>query len=190
MPVECERKIILKDLPNAQRVLSELRLQHQSIDQHYMDDNARVRRIMLKAPGGASMGISYTFTYKRMIQGRLLELPPNETISADDYYLAVAASVKALIKTRYALPRRGHTWEVDFLYNSKFDIGGPLYFGLAECEFEEGKMPGDEMIPEDLLPFVDLIVPIEHNYLFTNARLTDVEYARTAVERYRAGTLS
>lgn len=172
MPIEYERKIILKDAGRLREALLAAGLRPMAFEQFYLNDHARFRRV--RADDGT---VRYLFTYKQAIGGKLLELE-NE-ISGEDYGLAREGAISSLRKERFVLEGEdGNRWEVDFI----LDSDGGIRFGLAEVELEEW---APWAIPVALEPYVDVVVPHGDNALFSNVRLADAAYASDVVRLYR-----
>jgi len=184
MAVEHEHKIVLK---NADELHASLLAHNKAflfeIEQFYLDEHARYRRIVNFPRSARAKVETYTFTYKRMIGDRLLEEEKETT--REDFELARTAAVSSLVKHRFKFPghKRRHEWDVDFLLTGRPEEGGKVYFGMAEIETPEGAEWA--MLPF-LEPYVELVVPREHSRMFTNARLTDPAYAARVLDEYRA----
>lgn len=186
MAVEHEHKIILNNWDDLYAKLAEDRSRLVAIEQFYLDDHARYRRIHNFPLSQRGYREDHTFTYKRLIGDRLLEEEKKAT--REDYDLARTAAVSSLFKHRFKFPvSRSHHWDVDFLMTGRPDEGGKIYFALAEIETPEGA--DWKMLPL-LEPYVELVVPREHNHMFTNAKLTGVGYAAQVLDHYRSAVLT
>jgi hypothetical protein len=183
MAVEHEHKIILKDWETLHARLMEDKSRLVSIEQFYLDEHARYRRIHNHPISRRGYVEEYTFTYKRKIGDRLLEEEKESTKA--DYELARTAAVSSLFKHRFKYPgeTRKHHWDIDFLMTARPEEGGRIYFAMAEIETPENAR---WRILPILEPYVELVVPREFSHLFTNARLTDQSYAAGAMDGYRA----
>lgn len=180
MPVENEDKYVLgmgraDALRDALGALGPASLIHQ----FYLLPQVRYRRT--EVLGG---GTSFEFTFKQLIQGRLLE--ENFDVTEESFRLAQLAAVGVIDKVRYKMPdaHPGAAWDIDFLLDAPASLGGRSIFAMAECEFPEG---GSHGMPDILAPHVELAVPREDAHLFSNARLSTPGYADGLLERYRAG---
>lgn len=187
MAVETEFKFVLKNPEALRDLLVKGGGDCNEIDQVYISKGARFRRSrrvrlnkgVLDTP--ANFGAAYSFTYKQMIDGRLLEM--EMTASREDFDLALKADIGRLRKLRFRVYFEGNTWDIDFL----IDENNAIYFAMAEVEVypEDAQCPA---VPKKLAPYVEFVVPREHSYIFTNARLTDREYADRVMEIYREET--
>jgi len=183
MPVEHEHKIVLKDAERLFASLSPAMYRLRTIEQFYLNDNARFRHIRYHPSVPGSPVSEYTFTYKQMIGGRLLEIEPREGVSKEDFELARQAAVSSLVKQRFVMgDNDGNHVDVDFLLTARPEEGGTIYFAMAEVETEEG---ADWTLLPFLEPYVELVVPREFSGMFTNARLTDQSYAASVLDEYR-----
>jgi hypothetical protein len=183
MPVENEDKFVL-GLDGAGVLRDRLGALHSGrlIDQIYLNPQVRYRRI--RDLGRPTAPPEYEFTFKQLIEGRLLEQPCAAT--AEDFELASLAKTSFVHKARFSFPdgSPGAHWDVDFLLDAPAEKGGRLVFAMAECEYPEG---GSHGMPDILAAHVVLAVPREHSHLFSNARLSEPGYAATLLERYRDG---
>lgn len=180
MAIENEFKFILQVSPELRDMLRHEEIPDDfeygycdRIEQFYLSDHVRFRHV----PDAEHPHI---FTFKQMIDGRLLEI--ETPVSAEDFDLAKKAATHGLKKERHVvyehLDEGSLKWEIDFLFD-----GEEQYFALVEIEVpEDSEVP---LFPPFLKPYLVQRVPQEHNIYFTNFRLTDVAYARTAVEEYR-----
>lgn len=182
MPVENEDKYVLTGAESLRDALAALH-PCDLIEQFYLIPQARMRRTVRFEPGGAA-SVSLEFTYKQLIEGRLLELPV--PVTDDDFALARKAATGTVDKARFSFPgdEPDARWDVDFLLDGPAVNGGRCVFAMAECEYPEG---GAHSVPEILRPHVALAVPRGDAHLFSNARLSQPGYADGLLERYQAG---
>jgi CYTH domain-containing protein len=180
MPVEYELKFVLSDPDGHLRHNLAQVADSFEIEQIYTPKGARLRRLR-EIPFEE---ISYTFTFKESINGKLLEF--EDSVDAQDYELARSGAASELFKIRYKIPVDGGDWDVDFLMTGRPEEGGQVYFVMAELELPEGA-PWELL--DILKPYLVLQVPYEDSTYFTNRKLCDVGYAREVTERYLAGDL-
>jgi len=186
MPIEHEHKIVLRDAERLFASLSPAMYRLRTIEQLYLNDNARFRHIRYDPSVPNSPVSEYTFTYKQMIGGRLLEIEPREGVSKDDYELARTAAVSSLVKQRFVMADHdGNHVDVDFLLTARPEEGGTIYFAMAEVETDED---AQWSVMPYLEPYVELVVTREFNWMFTNARLTDRSYAARVLNEYRVAS--
>ena len=159
-PIETERKFLIR-MPHPDE-LAEASVK--AIEQTYLetDDscNARVRRIV------TDNGVSYVKTVKRRLS--VLSCLEEEGEISEAQYLEELKSAdktkKTVVKTRYALPYRGHTVEIDVY---------PFWSDRAILEVELASE--DESF--ELPAFVDVIKEVSDDGRYKNTNLAaDVPY--------------
>lgn len=173
MPIENEHKFVLKNHEELFQQLNQHHKQH-LLDQFYLNENARFRRVEIEG----REAVERCFTYKQMIDGKLLEI--ERLVSEADYLLAAGSAVSSLSKVRFKLlgAEPDTIWDIDFLLTHS---GGDIYFALAEVEFPIG---ATYAVPQEIAPFIALAVPPESSHLFTNKRLSNQSYARMVLNNY------
>lgn len=178
MPVEHEFKFIVKNATELRERLNNHDLSDDvewgwvsHIEQFYVSENARFRHTREKIQ-------PYVFTYKQMIDGKLLEIETD--VLEADFELGKLAKTTGLIKERYVIfDKNDYRWEIDFLLTET----GEVYFSLFEVETEPTVTSMTP--PAFLAPYVELAVPREHSIFFTNQRLSDQAYAAEVMKNYR-----
>ena len=137
MPIENERKFVLKD-----DAALEARLAHEPgvtrsfLRQAYLDvSGMRIRSV--EADGT----IRHVFTYKRLIDGQVVEIEAD--ISVLDFERLWSQRRETLQKARYSWPDGPFHWDVDFFKTAD----GRTYFAQAEVE-----MPEEQIEPPPLPP--------------------------------------
>ncbi len=137
MPIENERKFVLKEAGTLEAALAATTGVHRSLlHQAYLDvSGMRIRAI------DGTHGPSHVFTYKRPVNGQVVEIETE--ISREDFDKLSTQCVERLRKVRYSWTDGPFHWDVDFF---KTD-GGATYFARAEVE-----MPEDHREPPPLPP--------------------------------------
>jgi CYTH domain-containing protein len=174
MPIENERKFVLKDDGEL-----EARLAHgpgvtQSLlRQAYLDvSGMRIRSV---EAGGA---IRHVFTYKRPIDGQVVEIETD--ISAIDFQRLWSQCRETLQKARYSWPDGPFHWDVDFFKTAD----GRTYFAQAEVEMpEEQKEPPP--LPASLAGHLLATVPAG-DQRFASKRLADPAHAEKLLADIRS----
>jgi len=160
MPIENERKIVLRDIKPEDFDGTWTR---QVLRQGYMENGNRIRW------GFDTDTIARTFTAKHWVKDELVEIEVN--ISSDDYDKLWTITNKQLVKTRFSKKFKDELWEIDFFG----DENNP-YFVMAEVELPEGRLVSYTEPPELLH---HILYAVEHSdNRFTSKKLTDEEYAR------------
>lgn len=159
MPIENERKYVLKD---AQKLYTALKAEGQvpvQIYQGYVNENTRVRKI-IHAPNYIWM-----FSAKFPVQDEMVEI--EKIISEDDFNKLWSISQPRLRKERFAYHIGDITWDIDFYID-----GGTIYFGLAECEMPVNFEKPKEYF-EKISQYVIYEVPKSEQSKYSAYRLAD-----------------
>ena len=167
MPVENERKLVLRDLDGA----LERRLEATCppwrrffIRQAYLDaPGLRIRRF-----DSDERQERHIFSFKRPIGGEMVEIETE--ISAVDFERLWSLRREALEKVRFHLDDGDCGWDVDF-----FKHDSATLFALAEVEMPEGRRDPPPP-PAILVPHVALLVPVGDDR-FASKKLADPAYA-------------
>jgi hypothetical protein len=171
MPIENEYKHVLRDDDGSLETKLSSSWPKLEIEQFYLGDRqARFRRIV-----DAAGLVSFVFTFKQSIAGKLLEI--ETPVTQDDFDLARTASTGGLHKTRFVRSEGQVHWDVDFLYEV---VDGRRaqrpYFVMAEAEMADGMSEHD--VHPEILPHLVYSVPKDESHVFTNGKLIDPAYAR------------
>lgn len=174
MPIENERKFVLKDDGALEARLADWPAVTQSfLRQAYLDvSGMRIRSV--EAQGT----IRHVFTYKRPIDGQVVEIETD--ISAIDFRRLWSQRRESLQKARYSWTDGPFHWDVDFFKTAD----GRTYFAQAEVE-----MPEEQVEPPPLPPSLAghlLATAPAGDPRFTSKRLADQAHA----ERLLADILS
>lgn len=177
MPFEHEHKFILTDFRTLFDRLNAKHKQH-LIDQFYISDNARFRRVETEG----DPRITHCFTYKQRIAGRVMEF--EQPVSSGDFHHAFKEHVGALYKIRFKIPSDDPevTWDIDFFLTDRICGGGSFYLAMAEVEHPPGR---EYTIPEYLEGHILTKIPEQDAHLFSNRQIQDQEYTREILVRYR-----
>ena len=137
MPIENERKFVLLDDGKLEQQLAHVPGVTKSfLRQAYLDvSGMRIRS--LEADGRKR----YVFTYKREVDGQVVEIETD--ISALDFDRLWSQRREMLQKARYSWNDGPFHWDVDFFKTDQ----GRTYFAQAEVE-----MPADDKAPPPLPP--------------------------------------
>jgi CYTH domain-containing protein len=137
MPIENERKFVLKDDDDLERSLAgEPGLTRSFLRQAYLDvSGMRIRSI---DEGGA---IRHVFTYKRPIDGQTVEIETE--ISPVDFERLWSQRRETLQKLRYSWTDGPFHWDVDFFKTDD----NRTYFTQAEVEMPEGQTEPPSLPP-------------------------------------------
>ncbi|WP_421998723.1 hypothetical protein [Reyranella sp.] len=137
MPIENERKFVLKDEAALEATLAARPdVTRSLLRQAHLDvSGMRIRSV---ESGGA---LHHLFTYKRPIDGQVLEIETE--IDGSDFARLWSQCRETLVKVRYSWPDGVFHWDVDFFKGGD----GQTYFAQAEVE-----MPEDHTEPPPLPP--------------------------------------
>jgi CYTH domain-containing protein len=137
MPIENERKFVLNDDGNLEASLAgRPGVTKSFLRQAYLDvSGMRIRSVE------SSGAIQHVFTYKRPIDGQVVEIETE--ISAIDFERLWSQRRETLQKARYSWPDGPFHWDVDFFKTGE----GRTYFAQAEVE-----MPEEQREPPPLPP--------------------------------------
>lgn len=180
MPVEHEYKYILDD--NCSELLDKLERKYakQHIHQVYLTKNNRFRAIVKQTKKTTS--VNWYHTFKKKIDGEVLEIETGIT-NEDFDMICRAENLGALHKIRYTIPQLHGQWDIDFLLTAPLAEGGTIYFCCAECEQPKEY---EVVVPKVLSKFIRWEVPYEHSTVFSNFKLSNREYAATALENNKS----
>ena len=137
MPIENERKFVLKDAAKLETALTATAGVHRGLlHQAYLDvSGMRIREI------DGAHGVRHLFTYKRPVNGQVVEIETE--ISREDFEKLSSQCIERLRKVRYSWTDGVFHWDVDFFKTET----GETYFAMAEVE-----MPEDQREPPPLPP--------------------------------------
>lgn len=137
MPIENERKFVLKDAAKLETALAATPGIHRGLlHQAYLDvSGMRIREI------DGPRGLTHVFTYKRPVNGQVVEIETE--ISREDFEKLSSQCIERLRKVRYSWTDGAFHWDVDFFKTET----GDTYFAMAEVE-----MPEDQHEPPPLPP--------------------------------------
>lgn len=179
MPVEHEYKYILRD--DNKELIKELCEKYpiQHIHQVYCTKNNRFRAIVKE--GKKKTTAKWYHTFKKKINGEVLEIETE--VAFEDYkMICEAENLGELHKIRFTIPQEHGQWDIDFLLTAPLAKGGEVYFSCCECEQPK---EFDVSVPLILTKFIRFEVPHEHSTVFSNFKLSNQEYASTAIESNR-----
>lgn len=127
MPIENERKFVLRDDGKLEGLLAARPgVSRNFLRQAYLDaPGLRIRSI--EADGR----IDHLFTYKRMIDGQVVEIETG--LSAIDFARLWTQRIESLQKVRYSWEEGRFHWDIDFFRRDD----GSTYFAMAEVEMPE-----------------------------------------------------
>ncbi|MCA0249073.1 MAG: hypothetical protein LCH93_20870 [Proteobacteria bacterium] len=127
MPIENERKFVLRDDGKLEGLLAARPgVSRNFLRQAYLDaPGLRIRSI--EADGK----IDHLFTYKRMIDGQVVEIETG--LSAIDFARLWTQRIESLQKVRYSWEEGRFHWDIDFFRRED----GSTYFAMAEVEMPE-----------------------------------------------------
>lgn len=173
MPIENERKFVLKDDDHLEATLAGAPgVVRCFLRQAYLDaPGLRIRS--LEGEGGRR----HVFTYKRPVDGQVVEIETD--ISAQDFERLWTQRRETLEKARFSWTDGPFHWDVDFFKGAD----GRTYFAQAEVE-----MPEDAREPPPLPPLLKdhlLAVAPEGDPRFTSKRLSDQAHAMALLEDIR-----
>jgi CYTH domain-containing protein len=165
MPIENERKFVLKDDGGLEaRLAKGAGVTRSFLRQAYLDvSGMRIRSVE------ANGTIRHVFTYKRLIDGQVVEIETD--ISAVDFERLWSQRRETLQKARYSWPDGPFHWDVDFFKTDD----GRTYFAQAEVE-----MPEEQREPPPLPPSLAghlLATAPAGDQRFTSKRLADRVHA-------------
>ena len=173
MPIENERKFVLENDGNLERLLGQAPgVKRAILVQAYLDTpGLRLRAI---EAGGR---LRHIFSYKRAISGQVVEIETE--IDDADFRRLWSLRRETLWKVRYSWPDGRFKWDVDFFKA----IDGKTYFVLAEVEMPEG-VTAPPPLPPSLAPHLLTQAPHE-DPRFTSKRLSDRVYAERLLQVIR-----
>jgi CYTH domain-containing protein len=165
MPIENERKFVLKDDAELEALLSKgAGVTRSFLRQAYLDaPGLRIRSI---EGDGATR---HVFTYKRLIDGQVVEI--ETAISAVDFERLWSQRRETLQKARYSWPDGPFHWDVDFFKTAE----GRTYFAQAEVEMPE-EQAEPPPLPQSLAGHLLATAPAG-DQRFTSKRLADQAHA-------------
>ena len=172
MPIENERKFVLKDEATLEAALAASDgVTRSLLRQSYLDvSGMRIRSIEDAA------GLRHVFTYKRLVNGQVVEIETE--ISRADFDRLSTQCIETLRKVRYAWADGPFHWDVDFFKTDD----GRTYFAQAEVEMpEDHETPPP--LPPRLAPYLLATVPAG-DQRFASKRLANrvhAEALRTAI---------
>lgn len=150
MPIENERRYLLRDYDDLEIALKKMYFVPEIIQQGYLDVNTRIRRIL----DGDT-----TFTWKkRLSDGKTMEIETR--ISEIDFDLLFKECERHQTKRRYTFFHGSLRWDVDF----HFDNTG-VFFARAEVE-----MPAE--MKEPPIPFWAI-----HPHIVAKVDLDDTRFS-------------
>lgn len=195
MPVENERKYVLRHSPELEGVLRASGTPAKGLRQGYLPGDARIRGT--RQPPGFfehSDKETYTFTYKIMVGADLIEI--ESFLSREDFEKLWPITEKRLMKTRFVFKETipwGHfvnrsvQWDIDLFYD-----GAENYFAMAECEMPYGMdefplhVESPDGSPSSIVKkFLRYQVDRSEQIDFTNTKLADREYADSVLNTRR-----
>lgn len=176
MSIEHEYKYIL-DSDNTElinKLSSKYATQH--IHQVYSTKNNRFRAIVKH--GKKKTSVKWYHTFKKKINGEVLEIETE--VEKDDFdMIQRGENLGELYKIRFTIPQEYGQWDIDFLLTAPLANGGTVYFSCCECEQPKEY---EVIVPKILAKWIRYEVPHENSTLFSNFKLANQEYARTAIE--------
>jgi CYTH domain-containing protein len=173
MPIENERKFVLKDDGRLEARLAEGPVTRSFLRQAYLDVSGM--RIRAVESDGATR---HVFTYKRLIDGQVVEIETE--ISPLDFERLWSQRCETLQKARYSWNDGPFHWDVDFFKTDD----GRTYFAQAEVEMpEEDKDPPP--LPPNLVNHLLATAPAG-DQRFTSKRLADRAYAERLLAEIRS----
>jgi CYTH domain-containing protein len=173
MPIENERKFVLEDDGKLEQQLAQVPGVTKSfLRQAYLDvSGMRIRS--LEADGKTR----YVFTYKREIDGQVVEIETD--IGIADFERLWSQRRETLQKARYSWNDGQFHWDVDFFKTGE----GRTYFAQAEVEMpEQDKVPPP--LPERLASHLLATAPAG-DQRFTSKRLADQAHAERLLAEIR-----
>jgi len=173
MPIENERKFVLLDDGRLEQQLAHAPGVTKSfLRQAYLDvSGMRIRS--LEADGRKR----YVFTYKREVDGQVVEIETD--INVEDFDRLWSQRRETLQKARYSWTGGRFHWDVDFFKTAE----GRTYFAQAEVE-----MPEDDKAPPPLPPLLAghlLAMAPAGDPRFTSKRLADQAHAERLLAELR-----
>jgi CYTH domain-containing protein len=173
MPIENERKFVLKDDGRLEARLAEGPVTRSFLRQAYLDvSGMRIRAIETNG------STRHVFTYKRPIDGQVVEIETE--ISALDFERLWSQRRETLQKMRYSWTDGPFHWDVDFFKTDE----GRTYFAQAEVE-----MPEDQRQPPPLPASLAghlLATAPAGDQRFTSKRLADRAHAEKLLAEIRS----
>jgi CYTH domain-containing protein len=173
MPIENERKFVLLDDGKLEQQLAHAPGVTKSfLRQAYLDvSGMRIRS--LEADGRKR----YVFTYKREVDGQVVEIETD--INVEDFDRLWSQRRETLQKARYSWNDDRFHWEVELFKTAE----GRTYFAQAEVE-----MPEDDKAPPPLPPLLAghlLATAPAGDPRFTSKRLADQAHAERLLAELR-----
>lgn len=185
MPVENERKIVLRCCPELINILEYCWDKKEAFYQTYLfSDDRQAMRLRGRKDFDSNEDMKYVLTYKINLGGKVLEF---EQAVEDIFEIAglQTQSQTKLNKVRYTvfdhkIKEGDCSWEVDIFYRN--DEFTEPYFAMAELEFPETmQFPGT---PSFLQSF-ELFTPEKDDVRFSSSKLADVVYANRMLAQIR-----
>ncbi len=178
MPIETEWKYVLDDPDGSLEAAVTAAHPVFDIEQAYLDDGARVRRVQKRAPDAPPR---FVYTHKRKIAGVTVEIECK--IDPRDYTLLRGACRRSLRKIRVVMVDGDQPFEIDF-----FKLGDRTYFVLAEAEVAETVDRAPPLPPLLAERLLHTVAPDERGY--SSRDLCDVTTARSILDDLRAAPRS
>jgi CYTH domain-containing protein len=173
MPTENERKFVLRNDKELERLLSQAPgVTRSLIVQAYLDTpGIRIRAI--ESDGE----VVRVFTFKRPVDGQVVEIETE--LSAQDFARLWKLRQETLQKVRYSWPDGRFRWDVDFFKTQD----GSTYFALAEVEMPE-HVRNPPPVPPRLAGYVLGLAP-EGDPKYTSKRLSSQAHAEHLMQAIR-----
>jgi CYTH domain-containing protein len=178
MPIETEWKYVLDDPDGSLEAAVTATCPVFDIEQAYLDDGARVRRIQKRAPDATAR---FVYTHKRKIAGVTVEIECK--IDQRDYTLLRGTCRRSLRKIRVVMIDGEQPFEIDF-----FKLGDRTYFVLAEAEVAETVQRAPALPPLLAPRLLQVVAPDARGY--SSRDLCDVRVARAILDELRASQRS
>jgi CYTH domain-containing protein len=178
MPIENERKYILRNPEDVENVLQKSDCYLRVIRQGYLPGDARIRASRPEKFVNSYLREQFYFTYKFMAETDLIEI--ETTIDQHDFDRLWPHTKKRLTKNRYVLQVDSCQWDIDIFYDD-----GERYFAMAECEMPES-MDAPPEIPSIIAGFVVFEVPRDESRLYTNTEISNRHYAESIMAGFIA----
>jgi len=175
MPIENERKFVLKDDGNLETRLTKTPgIRRDLLRQAYLDaPGLRIRSVE------TDKEVRYILTYKRTINGQVVEI--ETAISAIDFERLWTTRNETLEKVRYSWDEGRFHWDVDFFKGDD----GRTYFAMAEVEMPEQDTEPPPL-PGRLAGYLLEAAPLG-DPRFTSKRLADRAHAERLLAEIRKG---
>ena len=173
MPIENERKFVLKDNGLEAELAARPGVTRSFLRQAYLDvSGMRIRSVE------EGRALRHIFTYKRPVNGQVVEI--ETAISPEDFERLWSQRCETLQKVRYSWTDGPFHWDVDFFKTED----GRTYFAQAEVE-----MPEDQEEPPPLPPSLAshlLAMAPVGDQRFTSKRLADRAHAEKLMADIKA----